>query len=446
MYSHRFYAALTLILLAIGVGWLAINVTDAFPLGLFAAVMICGGLFCAWEGVRRRDIARTSWLVGCVLLFTGAVIALYMATLFFDLIFVAVCIGLGFWSAKRAFRLRVTLPAAARPEHPVVFWNPKSGGGKASAVNLPQAASVRGIKPIQLSPGDDLEELVRAAIADGADALAAAGGDGTQAAVAALAAEHDLPFACIPAGTRNHFALDLGVDRDDVVGALDAFVDGGERRVDLADVNGTIFVNNVSMGLYAEAVAKDGYREAKLRTILDAAPEVVGLEAPSRELVWRGPGGNVHSGAAVILVSNNSYRLGPRLGAGTRPRVDDGLLGVTILAGPHERSHGLARLRLPWRQWNAPTFVINSDAPVPVGVDGESMHVAPPLRFTIRPGVLRVRIAPQHPGASPSAAQPEGLVDALTMLWQLARGQNPSDVFAHHHPALSVPKGGQVDI
>ena len=131
----------------------------------------------------------------------------------------------------------------------------------------------------------------------------------------------------------------------------------------------------------------------------------------------------MHSGAAVILVSNNTYRLGPRLGAGTRPRVDDGLLGITILAGPHERSHGLARFRLPWRQWNAPTFVINSDAPVPVGVDGESMHIAPPLQFTIRPGVLRVRIAPQHPGASPSAAQPEGLIDALTMLWHLALGQ-----------------------
>ena len=129
----------------------------------------------------------------------------------------------------------------------------------------------------------------------------------------------------------------------------------------------------------------------------------------------------MHSGAAVILVSNNTYRLGPRLGAGTRPRVDDGLLGITILAGPHERSHGLARFRLPWRQWNAPTFVINSDAPVPVGVDGESMHIAPPLQFTIRPGVLRVRIAPQHPGASPSAAQPEGLIDAITMLWHLAR-------------------------
>ena len=94
-----------------------------------------------------------------------------------------------------------------------------------------------------------------------------AGGDGSQAIVAAMAAEAGLPYACIPAGTRNHFALDLGVDRDDVVGALDALVDGRERRVDLAEVNGRVFVNNVSLGVYAEAVQREGYREAKLRTI-----------------------------------------------------------------------------------------------------------------------------------------------------------------------------------
>ena len=81
-----------------------------------------------------------------------------------------------------------------------------------------------------------------------------AGGDGSQAIVAAAAANAGVPYACIPAGTRNHFALDLGVDRNDVVGALEAFVDGGERSVDLAEVNGRVFVNNVSLGVYADAV------------------------------------------------------------------------------------------------------------------------------------------------------------------------------------------------
>ena len=138
------------------------------------------------------------------------------------------------------------------------------------------------------------------------------------------------PYACIPAGTRNHFALDLGVDREDVVGALEAFVDGGERRVDLAEVNGRVFVNNVSLGLYAEAVQREGYREAKLRTILDTLPEVLGPEGEGLDLRWTGPGGHEHSSGAAILVSNNRYRLGRAVGSGTRPRIDDGLLGVTV--------------------------------------------------------------------------------------------------------------------
>ena len=172
--------------------------------------------------------------------------------------------------------VHVALPGVSAPRNPVLFFNPRSGGGKAERFSLADEARARGIEPIELKPGDDLETLVRGAIDRGADALAMAGGDGSQAIVAAIAAERGLPYACVPAGTRNHFALDLGVDRDDVVGALDAFVDGGERTVDLAEVNGRVFVNNVSLGLYAEAVQREGYRDAKLRTLLDTVPDVLG--------------------------------------------------------------------------------------------------------------------------------------------------------------------------
>ena len=214
-----------------------------------------------------------------------------------------------------------------------MVWNPRSGGGKATRVNLAEEARARGIEPIELKPGDDIVDLVQDAVARGADALAAAGGDGTQALVASIAAEHDLPFACIPAGTRNHFALDLGVDRDDVVGALDAFVSGGERRVDLAEVNGRTFVNNVSLGLYADAVQRSGYRDAKLRTILDTVPDMLGPEptAGAAPLRWTGPDGQPHEGGVMILISNNTYRLGRLIGSGTRPRIDEGLLGIALL-------------------------------------------------------------------------------------------------------------------
>ena len=208
---------------------------------------------------------------------------------------------------------------APRPRRPVLILNPGSGGGKAARFELAGEARSRGIEPIVFGPGADLERLACEAVADGADALAMAGGDGSQAVVAAVAAEHGLPFACIPAGTRNHFALDLGVDRDDVVGALDAFVDGGERHVDLAEVNGRVFVNNVSLGLYASAVQRPGYREAKVRTLLETVPAMLGPNGSRIDLRWTGPGGHEHRSGIAILVSNNRYRLGRAVGSGTRP-------------------------------------------------------------------------------------------------------------------------------
>ena len=251
-----------------------------------------------------------------------------------------------------------------------------------------------------------------------------AGGDGSQAIVAAFAAEHGLPYACIPAGTRNHFALDLGVDRDDVVGALDAFVDGGERIVDLAEVNGRVFVNNVSLGVYAEAVQREGYRDAKIRTLLDTVPDMLGPDGSELDLRWTGPDGQTHHSGAMVLVSNNRYRLGRAVGSGTRPRIDDGLLGITVLGEPSGRGEGGGKFQRPFREWSAPEFEVDADRPVPAGIDGEALVLDPPLRFRIRPGVLRVRIARQHPGASPSALAPDGLWDALGSLARIARGQN----------------------
>jgi diacylglycerol kinase family enzyme len=195
-------------------------------------------------------------------------------------------------------------------------------------------------------------------------------------------------------------------------------VDGTERRVDLADVNGRVFVNNVSLGLYAEAVQRQGYRDAKLRTILDTAPDVLGADDDRAEsLEWTDNGGTPHHGAAVILVSNNVYRLGHAIGTGTRPRLDAGVLGVAVLGD-------VGRERL-WRQWAAPSFDVRAGAAVHVGVDGEALELEPPLRFTSRPGVLRVRLAPHHPGASPSAIQPDSLRETVRLLLRMAAGHTP---------------------
>ena len=287
-----------------------------------------------WYGLLRTGVVRLASL-GVALVALAVPVVLLVTD--GDHLAEAILIGVGLTAslalARAVFRRRVSLPPAPRPERPVLFYNPKSGGGKAEKFGLADEARTRGIEPIELTRGADLSDLVREAVADGADALAMAGGDGSQAVVAAMAADLNLPYACVPAGTRNHFALDLGVDRDDVVGALDAFVDGGERRVDLAEVNGRVFVNNVSLGLYAEAVQRPGYRESKLRTILDTVPEMLGPEGSGLDLAWRGPGGNEHGSGAAVLVSNNRYRLGTAVGSGTRPRIDEGLLGITVDLG-----------------------------------------------------------------------------------------------------------------
>jgi diacylglycerol kinase family enzyme len=332
-------------------------------------------------------------------------------------------------AARAAFMSPVDLPPAAAPRRAVLFYNPRSGGGKADRFHLADAARARGIEPVELTAGAELEQLVRGAVAAGADGLAMAGGDGSQAIVAAIAAERGLPYACIPAGTRNHFALDLGVDRDDVVGALDAFVDGGERVVDLADVNGRVFVNNVSLGLYAEAVRREGYRGAKVRTLLDTVPESLGPHAdPRLDLRWTGPGGHEHTRGASILVSNNRYRLGRAIGAGTRPRLDDGRLGITVVGMARSRDRG--QPQRVWREWSAPSFEVRSDDPVAAGIDGEALRLDPPLRFRIRPAALRVRIAHSHPGASASALPPDGMWESVRALARLAFARNaqPADV------------------
>jgi diacylglycerol kinase family enzyme len=401
-------------------------VVDQFPDGLLILGCVLIALLVGWYGLLRRGIVRAAAGAIAVAALAGAVVIQLSDG---GHVTEAILIGAGLvgtlTAARVAFRRKVHLPAASSPERPVLFYNPKSGGGKAERFGLDREARARGIEPIELTAGADLEQLVREAAAGGADALAMAGGDGSQAIVAAIAAELDLPYACVPAGTRNHFALDLGVDREDVVGALDAFVDGGERLVDLAEVNGRVFVNNVSLGLYAEAVQRPGYREAKLRTILDTVPEVLGPEDGGLDLAWSGPGGHEHHSGAAILVSNNRYRLGRAVGSGTRPRIDDGMLGITVVADPGGGPERLAQR--PWREWSAPVFEVDSDQAVPAGIDGEAVRLDPPLRFRIKPSVLRVRIAPQHPGASPSAAIPEGFWDGVRELIHIAAGRTTTN-------------------
>jgi hypothetical protein len=222
-------------------------------------------------------------------------------------------------------RSRYGWQAADPPRRPVLFINPRSGDGKAARARLAERARDAGIEAVILGPGQDLAALAGEAAAAGADALGMAGGDGSLAVVATVAAAHEIPFVCVPAGTRNHFALDVGIDRHDLAGALDAFTGGVERRIDAAEVNGRMFLNNVSLGIYGDAVHSPAYRDAKARTLLETAAEVMGPGAGELALNLIDDLRHEHRHPAIVLVSNNPYALdrpvAPRYppGAGQRP-------------------------------------------------------------------------------------------------------------------------------
>jgi diacylglycerol kinase family enzyme len=214
----------------------------------------------------------------------------------------------------------------------VLLMNPWSGGGKVDRFGLEAEARRRGVTPVVLRRGDDLRALAEQAVDTGAEVIGMAGGDGSQALVADVARRHDVAFVCVPAGTRIHFALDLGLDRADVAAALDAYGDALERRIDLATIGDRVFVNNASMGVYATVVQSEAYRDAKLATTAQLLPDLLGPAALPFDLRFHRPGGDGGTSVHLVLVSNDVYRLESMSGFGTRPRIDDGVLGVVTVA------------------------------------------------------------------------------------------------------------------
>jgi diacylglycerol kinase family enzyme len=340
----------------------------------------------------------------------------------------------GYVAAARRAVGRPPAEPGPPPRRPWLLVNPRSGDGKAARLGLAAAARDRDVAVHLLEPGEDPAGLARAALAAGADALGMAGGDGSLAAVAAVAAERDVPFVCVPAGTRNHFAHDLGLDRTAPLRALDAYdPEGGhERRVDLASVGDRVFVNNVSLGAYADMVHEPGYRAGKLATARAVLPEGLrGAPAP-RPLSVRAPDGRVHVGPLLLVVANNAYDVRPPLRLGGRPRLDTGLLQVSAFYPTSGQGAALARVvtqlamgRTPaaarWTQWTVDAVRVDvpEAAVVPAGVDGEAVELPTPLLFRSLPGALRVRV----PSSSAVRSDPRMLSGTtVRWLWTLARG------------------------
>ena len=260
-----------------------------------------------------------------------------------------------------------------------------------------------------------------------------AGGDGSQALVSSVAMAADVPFVVIPAGTRNRFALDLGIDRDDVVAALDAFGAAVERRIDLAEVNGRVFVNNVSLGVYAKVVQSPEYRDAKRQTTLAMLADLVGPGAEPFDLRFVGPDGAEHDGARIIQISNNPYRLTSLAGLRQPRSARHRRARRRGRRPPRRRGH--RRRSSPPSGWVASTgstagsvgtpieLTIESGAPVEAGVDGEALLLDPPLTFRSLPGVLRVRVSTRRPGTPRPPSRAPSPWWTVAALMRAARGR-----------------------
>lgn len=437
--TQRLAAAASFVLLAVVAVVTVVRVVDDLGRVTLELVLLTVLLVAGWLALTRSGRARAVAAVAAVavLIALGVSVAVADAPIVLSLALRVVALVAAIGLARYALGTsRTALVQADTPGKPVpaaqrgvLFMNLKSGGGKAERFHLVDECRRRGIDPVVLEPGQDWLQVVRDKAADGVDVLGMAGGDGSQAMVGTVAAELGLPMVVVPAGTRNHLALDLGLDRDDVVGALDAYGDAVEREMDLADLNGHVFVNNVSLGLYASIVQSPEYRDNKRDTTLAALPQVLGPDAEPFDLRFTGPGGVEHRGAHVIQISNNPY--GETMAARTgRPRLDTHQLGVVslVLDSGGAAAAFLAALATGhpehfegFDEWSCPTFTVTSDGPIEIGLDGESMTMDPPLEFTVRPVPVRVRLPHHAFGYSPSARS-LGWRGSLTGLWGVLRG------------------------
>ena len=423
--AQRWLARLSLVFAAAAVAILVIfaelKSVAMLAVGLVAAVV---GVAAAFTFLARRGVLR--WFALAV--FVLVPIAVIVIFAFANVLWVAIASAAAWLvasltarealvSAKTDWRMP-EYPATPPVTRPYFIMNPRSGDGKVEKFDLKRKAEDLGAEVFLMSGPEkvDVGEVAREAVAGGADLLGVAGGDGTQALVAGIAAEHDIPFVVVTAGTRNHFAMDLGLDRENPAACLDALSDGVELRVDLGLIGDRTFVNNASFGAYAEIVETPSYRGDKLGTTLDLLPDL--LQGQRGAQLSALVDGTVLSAPQAILVANNPYGSGDIAGLSRRVRLDTGMLGVVGIKVANAlqaaallhtaRATGLTVLRTK-------KIEVTADAPqIPVGIDGEAVQMPAPVICTIRPRVLRVWVPRNRPGV-PEPKPPLN----WTRLWHL---------------------------
>jgi diacylglycerol kinase family enzyme len=398
-------AAAVVVLVAAG----ALRSVTALLVGVAGLAAVCAA---AWWFAAHRGVGR--WAAAVVLVAAPVlVIVVYVVAGLLWEVVLSVALAAVAVAAGRAALRGGAAPgapreqAAARPRQPFVIMNPRSGGGKVKKFGLNDKATALGAEVALLEgPGIvDVAALARQAVDGGADLLGVAGGDGTQALVAGIAAARDVPLMVISAGTRNHFALDLGLDRDDPSTCLQALSDGVELRIDLGLIGGRTFVNNASFGAYAQIVQSPAYRDDKTGTALGLLPDLL-TGHQGAHLTVRAGGQLIADGPQAVLVSNNPYQSGDIAGLGRRARLDQGQLGIiAVKVDNAAQAAGLlrgAQHSTSLTILTAREVTIDADQPqIPVGIDGESVLMPTPVRCSIHPLALRVLVPRHRPGVPP---------------------------------------------
>jgi len=307
-----------------------------------------------------------------------------------------------------------------------LILNPAAGSAPALTESLTGAARERGIVVRVLGRGEDARHAALEAAEDGAESLAVAGGDGSVAAVAGVAVERDLSLVVVPTGTLNHFARDLGLDLARPLAALDVLTSGHhERRVDVGRVNGRAFINNVSLGLYAEMLADPGYRQDKLGVAQAKLRAAFSDPKMRRALRITPPGETPIESIVAVVVSNNPYEFARWDKLGQRHRLDTGTLQVSVLdAGTLDELErliagtllGAMEFRPALRHWASERLETGLlGEVVRAGVDGEPIALEAPLRFSVDPGALRVLVPAGLPVEGQTPPLEAGLHAARTL-------------------------------
>src|SRR6266702_4709348 len=411
--AQHWLARLSFVLVGLAVVFVAVfaelKSLTMLAVGLVGAAV---SLAAAFVFLSRRGVWR--WLSLAVFVLTPiAVIAVFALR---NLLWVAVVAAAIWLLASMTARLALARdhtdwrmperPAEPPARHPYLIMNPKSGGGKVEKFDLKRKAEELGAEVFLIGGSEpvDVAKVAREAVAQGADLLGVAGGDGTQALVAGIAAQHGIPFVVISAGTRNHFALDLGLNRDDPSACLGALSDGVELRVDHGLITGPVFVNNASFGAYAEVVETPAYRGDKRNTTLNLLPDLLQGQRGAR-LSARAEDDTEFRAPQALLVANNPYGTGDIAGLSRRARLDAGLLGVIgVKVRNVQQAVDLLRGRraVGVRVLSTTKIEITADAPqIPGGVDGEALSMSTPVVCTISPGALRVWVPRDRPGIVP---------------------------------------------